>query len=136
MNKLIVIKGNKNAGKTTALRYILDVLLYSDATLVHYKSYNMVRIFLGDFEAIVEYNGKHIAICSMGDTPTAVPRYIRSYGGNCEIIVTATRNDSNYTDRISLYNPIYIDKEINRNDSPKKQYMDLADLVKRVVAEL
>ena len=136
MNRLIVIRGNKNAGKTTALRYILEVLLYLGAKLLSYKSYNKVRIFRGDFEAVVEYNGKKIAICSMGDTPTAVPKHIKSYGANCEIIITATRNDSNYTNRISQYNPIYFDKAINTNDSPEKQYMDLADFVRNIVQTL
>ena len=28
------------------------------------------------------------------------------------------------------------DKRINANDSPEKQYMDLADLVRRVVASI
>ena len=136
MNRLIVIRGNKNAGKTTALRYILEVLLYLGAKLLSYKSYNKVRIFRGDFEAVVEYNEKKIAICSMGDAPTAVPKHIKNYGGGSEIVITATRNDSDYTDRISQYNPIYIDKAINTNDSPEKQYMDLADFVRNIVQTL
>ena len=136
MNRLIVISGNKNAGKTTALRYILEVLLYLGAKLLSYKSYNKVRIFRGDFEAIVEYNGKRIAICSMGDAPTAVPKHIKKYGGGSEIVITATRNDSDYTDRINQYAPIYIDKAINTNDSPEKQYMDLADFVRKVIAKI
>lgn len=136
MKELIVIRGTKNAGKTTILRYVLEVLLYLGAKLVFYKSYNKVRIFRGDFEAIVEYNGKRIAICSMGDAPTAVPKHIKKYGGGSEIIITATRNDSDYTDRISQYSPIYIDKAINTNDSPEKQYMDLADFVRKVIAKI
>ena len=53
MKNLIVIRGTKNAGKTTILRYVLEVLLYLGAKLVFCKSYNKVRIFRGDFEAIV-----------------------------------------------------------------------------------
>ena len=136
MRNLIVFRGDKNAGKTTALRCVLESLLYLGGRLVSYKSYNKVRGFSGDFEAVIEYNGMLVAVCSMGDVPTAVPKYVKKYGTSCDIIITATRNNSIFTNRIISYNPQYFDKRINANDSPEKQYMDLADLVRRVVASI
>ena len=62
MAKVVVIKGNPNAGKTTASRFILQVLLYKGARLVSYTALNGLNNLKGDFVAVIEYQKKSIAI--------------------------------------------------------------------------
>ena len=58
MAKVVVIKGNPNAGKTTASRFILQVLLYKGARLVSYTALNGLNNLKGDFVAVIEYQKK------------------------------------------------------------------------------
>lgn len=69
MKKLILVEGDPNVGKTTALRNVLESLLLMGANLVSYISLNTSSAaqLKGDFEAEVEWKGLKVAICSRGD---------------------------------------------------------------------
>ncbi len=136
MAKVIVIKGAKDAGKTTALRYIMEVLIYLGARVTIYKPYNKTYIYRGDFEAELVLRGKTIAIRSMGDSPNAAPSYIKQHSSS-DIVIVATRNEPDFTNRIgSVPDTLWFDKDINHGKPYEDQYNDLGDFVRKVVGEI
>ena len=146
MNKLIVIKGDPNAGKTTASRYLLESLLLMGANLIKYKSLNSSPStqFKGDFEAEVERARLKLAICSRGDELVWVLDNIKTYQ-HCDIVIVTSRNyatfDNKIANAISQYgtpNCILevVPKVLNAGMSLEKQYMDLADFVRNIVQTL
>mgnify|MGYP003291118068 CR=1 FL=1 len=98
MAKVIVIKGDPNAGKTTASRYVLESLLLMGANLTMYQSANSSpkTQLDGDFEAKVEIAGKTVAVCSQGDVLKWVLNNIKKYIA-CDVVVDAQlKQDSIY----------------------------------------
>lgn len=129
MAKVIVIKGNPNAGKTTAARYILQVLLYKGAKLSSYTALNGLENLKGDFIAIVEYNDKQIAICSRGDQLNWVLKNITIHI-NLDIVVVTSRNYVTFVKEIyNVYNPIVFNKQ-------KSDYTALTKFVQDIVREI
>ena len=111
MAKVIVIKGDPNAGKTTASRFILQVLLYKGAKLVSYTALNGLNNLKGDFVAIIEYKEKRIAICSRGDQLNWVLTNITTYI-NLDVVVVTSRNYATFDKQIrNVYNPIVFNKQ-------------------------
>lgn len=136
MAKVIVIKGAKDAGKTTAMRYILEVLIYLGAKVTHYKPYSKTYIYRGDFEAELELKGKTIAIRSMGDAPNAAPSYIKKHSSK-NIVIVATRNEPDFTDRIGLNSDtLWFDKDLDLSKSYEDQYNELGNFVRKVVGQI
>ena len=62
---IIVLSGNPNSGKTTTMNVVYDELISKGATVVHKKV--QVGGNAMDFECVVNYKGKLVAMCSMGD---------------------------------------------------------------------
>lgn len=67
--KLIVFKGKDNIGKTTSIRHVFETLIDKGAEV---KKYDAQGRWYDDFLAILEYHGKKIVICSLGDLIGAV----------------------------------------------------------------
>ena len=64
MDKIIVVYGHDNVGKTTVINDIYDWLLSNGASVVGKK-----KQFGGnknDFEAVLSYSGKRVAFLSIG----------------------------------------------------------------------
>ncbi len=137
MAKVIVIKGDSNAGKTTASRYVLESLLLMGANLTMYKSANSSpkTKLDGDFEAKVEIAGKAVALCSQGDVLKWVLNNIQTYIA-CDVVVVTSRNFSTFDKKVGrIYNPKVLDK-VGANTSLESDYMDLADFTRQVVTEI
>ena len=146
MKKLIVIKGDPNAGKTTTSRYILESLLLMGANLIKYKSLNTSPStqFKGDFEAEVEWTGLKLAICSRGDELVWVLDNIKAYQ-YCDVVIVTSRNYSRFDPSISKAISQYgtpncilevVPKVLKVGLSLEKQYMDLADFIRKVIAKI
>lgn len=129
MAKVVVIKGDPNAGKTTASRFILQVLLYKGARLVSYTALNGLNNLKGDFVAVIEYEKKRIAICSRGDLLKCVIDNITIHI-NLDIVVVTSRNYATFDKAVrNVYNPIVFNKQ-------KSDYTALTKFVQYVVEEI
>lgn len=129
MAKVVVIKGDPNAGKTTASRFILQVLLYKGARLVSYTALNGLNNLKGDFVAVIEYQKKSIAICSRGDLLKWVIDNITIHI-NLDIVVVTSRNYATFDKEIrNVYNPVVFNKQ-------KSDYTALTKFVQDVVEEI
>lgn len=129
MAKVVVIKGDPNAGKTTASRFILQVLLYKGARLVSYTALNGLGNLKGDFVAVIEYEKKSIAICSRGDLLKCVIDNITIHI-NLDIVVVTSRNYATFDKAVrNVYNPIVFNKQ-------KSDYTALTKFVQDVVEEI
>ena len=62
---IILLSGDPNSGKTTTMNVVYDELISKGATVAQHKE--QVGGNVKDFECILNYKGKSIAICSMGD---------------------------------------------------------------------
>ena len=87
--KVIVIKGDQNAGKTSVSRFIFNLLLHNGAKLIaiENKKHKDNHCQRGDFEAIVKYGILDIAICSEGDALHVVDSNIKRHYDKDYVIV-------------------------------------------------
>lgn len=128
MKKLIVIKGEPNAGKSTAMKNVLNVLLYNGARILHTE--DCFSLFCWDFKALVEYKGLKVMICSGGDLLGTVKSNVSNYKDKCDVLIVASRNYATFDSNFKGYNPIIHQKE--RYDD----YAALIDFVKKVIADI
>lgn len=128
MKKLIVIKGEPNVGKSTAMKNVLNVLLYNGARILHTE--DCFSLFCWDFKALVEYKGLKVMICSGGDLLGTVKSNVSNYKDKCDVLIVASRNYATFDSNFKGYNPIIHQKE--RYDD----YAALIDFVKKVIADI
>lgn len=127
MEKLIVIKGDPNSGKTTAIRCLLNVLLCDGARLLQCEDRKLD--FKGDFKVMLEYKGKRVVLCSGGDLLREVLGNVSTYAGKCDVLIIASRQFA--LDRhFGEYN-MHICKKEKYDD-----YQKLIDFVKGIIATL
>ena len=118
--KIIFLRGKHNCGKTTTFNLLYDELCNKGAEVLEPQSTLPGR---DDFECILKYNNKKIALFSLGDygfaPSSAIGYYTRE---ECDILVVAYSlgksicNNSLFEKRYP--NPIVIDKEsISDNDA-------------------
>ncbi len=62
--KVVTVIGKENTGKTTLIKYTLDMLVKSGAFVLYY---DVTGAGLDDIRAVVIWNGKVISFCSIGD---------------------------------------------------------------------
>lgn len=62
--KVITVTGEENTGKTTLIKFVYDVLRQSGAIVLLYEQ---TGAYFEDFHAVLVWNCKIIAICSIGD---------------------------------------------------------------------
>ena len=128
MKKLIVIKGEPNVGKSTAMKNVLNMLLYNGARILDAE--DCPSLFCWDFKALVEYKGLKVMICSGGDLLGTVKSNVSNYKDKCDVLIVASRNYATFDSNFKGYNPIIHQKE--RYDD----YAALIDFVKKVVADI
>lgn len=128
MEKLIVIKGEPDAGKSTAMKYVLNMLLYNGARILDAE--DCPSLFCWDFKALVEYKGLKVMICSDGDLLGTVKSNVLNYKDKCDVLIVASRNYATFDSNFKGYNPIIHQKE--RYDD----YAALIDFVKKVIADI
>lgn len=86
MKKIIVVYGISNVGKTTVINDIYDNLIKNGAVVKTPKTQQ--GKYPNDFDAEVTYNGRDVALMSMGDLGTPVAAIIRKYQ-HSDVLVTA-----------------------------------------------
>ena len=86
MDKIIVVYGHGSVGKTTVINDIYNQLISNGATVVSKKK--QVGGNIKDFKAVLSYNGKRVAILSMGDRKKAVDGCVGKYK-DCDVFITA-----------------------------------------------
>ena len=128
MEKLIVIKGEPDAGKSTAMKYVLNMLLYNGARILDAE--DCPSLFCWDFKVLVEYKGWKVMMCSDGDMLRTVKRNVEDYKDKCDILIVSSRNYATFDSNFKGYSPIIHQKE--RYDD----YADLADFVRKVMADI
>lgn len=104
--KIFLIYGEKDAGKTTACRKILDWLnAHGWNQLCYEKIENPADNWFGDFMAKGVFNGKTIAIYSPGDECAHV-RAALSFATEspvCDILIAAVRKGIHYNGALSPF---------------------------------
>ena len=86
MKEIIVIYGDSNVGKTTVINEIYDNLVKNRASIKNVKSQQGGNP--KDFDAELNYNGKNIALMSMGDIVGRVTDIVRKYKLS-DVLITA-----------------------------------------------
>ena len=86
MKEIIVIYGDSNVGKTTVINEIYDDLVKNGASIKNAKSQQGGNP--KDFDAELNYNGKNIALMSMGDIVGRVTDIVLKYKLS-DVLITA-----------------------------------------------
>jgi ABC-type branched-subunit amino acid transport system ATPase component len=86
--KVIMLEGPSSCGKTTTVNLVYDILIATLGTTVI-----TAKSLLGgnpkDFEAMLMYAGKKVALFSMGDYSNAVVGAMNKYHGLADVLVVA-----------------------------------------------
>ena len=127
---IILLSGNPNSGKTTTLNVVYDELILKGATVVRRKL--QVGVYETDFECVLKYKGKKVAIYSMGDYLMhccfAAVRY-----ASCDKLVLAYNNRFKQDLAAvvaSCQNHIVISK--SRGDPASSNRKDAAAIISRI----
>lgn len=127
--KIIFLRGKHNCGKTTTINLLYDVLCDKGAEVVEPQRALPSK---NDFECILKYKNKKIALFSLGDFTFAPASAIGYYTrAECDVLVVAYSlrnsicNNSLFEKRYPT--PIFIDKESLRDDS---------DAIKEIIAKI
>lgn len=86
MNKIIVVYGDNNVGKTTVINEIYDELINQGATVI--KAKRRIGGDFNDFKSVLSFQNKSVAFLSMGDYRKTVDTYVNSYS-KYNIFITA-----------------------------------------------
>lgn len=111
-NKLIVLYGRGNLGKTRTLRMVIDMLNCEPISNAKY-----------DVQAICHYNGKNIAVATRGDNADELRANVAFFKSHpCDIAITAARSRGGTHDVIKAYvqetgaDPVWIYKRFEAGD--------------------
>ena len=122
--KIIMVKGNSDSHKTTTINLVYFQLLQSGAAVIEPRTQAGGLLF--DFETLLEYNGKTVGICSMGDMYGYVKQMLKRFAQKkCDWLIMANSNDDRITAEVLRYDPspVIIDKyrpeEIDLQDKDK-----------------
>lgn len=120
--KVILLSGPSNSGKTTTLTLVYDELIRLGATVIRPKS--PLGGDPADFECVVSYAGKVVAIFTMGDFAIEVVHAMSYYEGmGCDALIVANSNKSwpvwrlgRYPGSVSLSKTLPLSNASNDND--------------------
>ena len=118
--KVVFLHGEHNSGKTTTINELYYRLLLEGAKVIEPKKNLPAK---DDFECILEFQNKRIALFSLGDYMYAIGAAIGYYTmANCDVLVVAN----------SLKNPIYKSPLFRARKHPfkvveKKRFVEALD---------
>jgi hypothetical protein len=126
---IILLSGQPNTGKTTTINLVYDELIRQGA-LVKKKKKQLGNNKM-DFECVLEYQNKIIAIYSMGDDHRLCERAVKTYR-NCNFLILAY--SAKKTSQCKLYNAtakdtmnLIINKTVDNTDEAKMEKANKKD---------
>jgi len=90
--KIILLEGNKRAGKTPTLQMVYAVLKLLNATIINPPSH--IPPIKRDFEAVLSFQNKKVAIFTKGDVQAECKKAITKYA-NKKVDVLILAHSSN-----------------------------------------
>jgi hypothetical protein len=153
MAKFIIIRGQRDFGKTTNAGLVYSELLKISETKHRFNGkdvesnsleYKKDSDELFDFSAILTINGKKIGISSAGDVPTELERIINNFiNKGIEIIICCSRSrnvrGSSYRmiiDKFSKNNKIlkeiWVSHSVNKADKESIKKNSVSEIIKIV----
>jgi ABC-type cobalamin/Fe3+-siderophores transport system ATPase subunit len=117
--KLIVLFGPNNCGKTATLTLCCDTLISTHGATINTKK---KYINQKDFEVILDYKGKTVAIYTMGDRTNELIAAIKKYASiPVDVLIIALNVERKRPWAvIKNYSHSIIEKVKNAYDDPKK----------------
>jgi len=107
--KIIVLEGIPTTGKTTTVGMVFAALLSNGANQISFTPLNMPN----DFEAVVNYQNKKVAIYSQGDTLRDCYAAINKFAQTMDVLVIAysTKSTGLFIDP-ALFNEVRLQKTV------------------------
>lgn len=145
--RLVVVRSNGNNGKTTTIWMVLYELISRGATVNNFKDYSGRKAVpaimppvgsLPDYEAEMDWKGKHIILFSYGDTPGIVQTLMNAaLAKNPDYIVCASRSQYRTNSTWELFETIYTNIRFERVCLWSEHSANIADalLVKQPTVE-
>ena len=84
--KVIVLWGNGNCGKTTTIKIVIDLLKQSGG------KETVLQQGKKDVTSVINWNGKTIGICTVGDARTCQEQAYNLLGKNCDVYIFTSRS--------------------------------------------
>ena len=130
--KIIILHGKHNSGKTTTFNDLYEKLLANGAIITNPKKELPAK---DDFECIINYKGKKVALFSLGDYMFAIGSAVGYYTKvECDILAIAhsmkTPIHKNALFKQRKYDYAIINKEFDG------VYMKDEDAVEKIIAEI
>jgi hypothetical protein len=91
--KIIVLNGNTSSGKTTTMSMVYATLISNGAAK---EEFNVIQNTepTEDFETLLFYKGKRVAICSHGDIPGNYNTAVKTYSAKADVLIIADSTGS------------------------------------------
>lgn len=125
-DKLIVLCGGQNTGKSYMLRKMIENKDFEVIRMIYPKYENKIR---ADYTAIVKYNGKNIGISSRGDTKILIDEGYKLLEKCIDKFdcVICTCHPSSITYIIQKYNSeyAYVVPKLEANDKDNKKCREI-----------
>jgi thymidylate kinase len=86
--EIIMLEGPGSCGKTTTINLVYDTLSATPGTTV-ITAKSQLGDNTKDFEAMLMYNGKKVALFSMGDLSNEVVNAMKRYSSSSDVLVIA-----------------------------------------------
>ena len=124
--KVVILHGKHNSGKTTTFNHLYEELLSRKAEVCESKRELPGR---DDFECVLKYNDKKIALFSLGDYMFAIGSAVGYYTrANCDVLVVAhslkTPIHQNSLFKARKYPYVIINKELDGAEISTKEAVE------------
>ncbi|WP_213946974.1 hypothetical protein [Luteibacter sp. dw_328] len=146
MNKIVVLQGAGNRGKSTTLKIVYEHLLNKFSLLAEERVTSggraMYRLDVrSDVRAIFSVNGKYVGIESQGDPNSRLRDSLDFFQRKrCDLIICATRTRGDTTDIVRALDPPYsiewVAKSVAVGDASQHQCnsRDAATIISSITA--
>lgn len=130
--KIVILHGKHNCGKTTTFNLLYDELIARGAEIIVPKKDLPAR---KDFECILKYKEKKVALFSLGDYMFAIGNAVGYYTkADCDVLIVAhslkTPIHKNVLFKTRKYPFAIINKELNEVEISKEE------AIKNIITEI